>query len=119
VLSIYTFVCPADVMCFYRIGVQSETPSLHRGVMCFSSLSEKLSGWHWFRNCLSYSFGGRFFGMFSRYLALTSSISLDEAARRLISMWLGRLGMSSNSALVMFWTYDMTRSVGSLAWLAS
>jgi hypothetical protein len=36
-------------------------------------------------------------------------------------MWLGvcRLGMFSNSAPVIFWTYDSTLSVGSLSWLAS
>ena len=98
-----TYVCPAGVVCFSRIGVQSETPSSHRGTRCFSSLSEKLSGWHWFRSCISYSFVGRFFGMLSRCLALISSISL-EAARRLIAIWLGvcRLGMCSSSALVMF-----------------
>jgi hypothetical protein len=41
--------------------------------------------------------------MLSRCLALISSISL-EAARRLVAIWLGvcRLGMCSNSALVMF-----------------
>ena len=115
-----TSVCPADVVRFSRIGVQSETPSPHRGARCFSIISEKLSGWRWFRNCLSNYFGGRFFGMFSRCLALISSISL-EAARRLIATWLGvcRLGMCSNSAPAMFWTYDGTPSVGSLAWLAS
>ena len=111
---------PADVVCFSRIGVQHETPSPHRGARCCSNLSEKLSGWHWFRSCFSYSFVGRFFGMLSRCLALISSISL-EVARRLIVIWLGvcRLGMCSNSALVMFWTYASTLSVGSLAWLAS
>ena len=88
--------------------------------MCFSSLSEKLSGRHWFLICLSYSFGGRFFGMLSRCLALVSSMFL-EAARILMAMWLGicKLGMCSNSAPVMFWTYDSTLSVRSLAWLAS
>ena len=96
--------------------------------MCFSSLSEKLSGRHWFLICLSYYFGGRFFGMLSRCLAgmlsrclaLVSSISL-EAARILMAMWLGvcKLGMCSNSAPVIFWTYDSTLSVRSLAWLAS
>ena len=57
-----------------------------------------------------------FSGCFRVFSALLSSISL-EAARRLIAMWLGvcRLGMCSSSALVMFWTYDRTRSVGSLA----
>jgi hypothetical protein len=115
-----TSVCPAGVVCFSRIGVKSLTPSSNRGAKCFSSLSEKLSGRHWFLICLSYSFGGRCFGMLSRYLALVSSISRD-AARRLMAMWLGvyRLGMCSNSAPVMFWTYDSTLSVGSLAWLAS
>ena len=38
VFSICTSVCPADVVCFSRIGVQSETPSPHRGARCFSSL---------------------------------------------------------------------------------
>ena len=115
-----TSVGPADVSCFSRIGVQSETPSPHRGAKCFSSLSEKLSGWHWFRSYLSYSLGSRFFGMLSRCLALISAISL-EAARRLIAIWLGvcRLAMCSNSALVMFWTYDSNMIVGSLALLAS
>ncbi len=58
--------------------------------------------------------------MYSHYFALISSTSL-EVARRLVAMWLGvcRLGMCSSSAPVMFWTYDRTRSVGSLAWLAS
>jgi hypothetical protein len=114
-------VCPSHVVCFSSIGVQSETPSSHRGARCFSNLSEKLSGWHyWFRISLSYSFGGMFFGMFLRCLALISSISL-EAARRHIAMRLGicRLTMCSNSAPAMFWTYDSTLSVGSLAWLAS
>ena len=89
-----TYVCPAGVVCFSRIGVQSVTPSSHRGTKCFSSLSEKLSGRHWFLICLSYSFGGRFFGMLSLCLALVSSISL-EAARRLMAVWLGvcKLGM--------------------------
>ncbi len=113
-------MCHAGVVCFSRIGVQSVTPSSHRGAKCFSSLSEKLSGGHWFIICLSYSFGGRFFGMLSHCLALVSSISLD-AARRLMATWLGvcKLGMCSNYAPVMFWTYDSTLSVGSLAWLAS
>ncbi len=54
--------------------------------------------------------------MFSRSFALISSNSL-EAARRLIAMWLVvcRLGMCYSSAHVVFWTYDRTRSVGSLA----
>ncbi len=112
-------MCPAGVVCFSRIGVQSVTPSSHRGAKCFSSLSEKLSDRHWFLICLSYSFGGRFFGMLSRCLALVSSMSL-EAARRLMAMWLGvcKLGKCSNYAPVMFWTYDSTLRVGSLAWLA-
>jgi hypothetical protein len=57
--------------------------------------------------------------MLSRCLALVSSISL-EAARRLMAMLLGvfNLGMCSNSAPVMFWTYYSTLSVGSLAWLS-
>ena len=103
VFSLCTSVFPAVVVCFSRIGVQFETPSPHRGATCFSSLSEKLSGRHWFSRCLSYSFGGRVFGMSSRCLALVSSISL-EATRRLIAMWLGvcELGMCSNSAPVMF-----------------
>ena len=115
-----TSVCPASVVCFSRIGVQSVTPSSHRGAKCFSSLSEKLSDRHWFLICLSYSFAGRFFRMLSRCLALVSSISL-ESARRLMAMWLGvcKLGKCYNSALVMFWTYDSTLSVGSLTWLAS
>ena len=115
-----TSVCPSGVVCFSRIGVQSVTPSSHRGVGRFSSLSEKSSGRHWFLICLSYYFGGMFFEIWSRCLALVSSISL-EAARRLVAMWLGvcKLGMCSNSAPVMFWTYDSTLSVGSLAWLAS
>jgi hypothetical protein len=116
----YTSVRHACVMYVSRIGVQFVTLSSHRGAKCFNSLLEKLSGWHWFLICLSYCFGGRFFGIMSRCLALVSSISM-EAARRLIAMWLGvcKLGMCSNSALVMFWTYDSTLSVGSLAWLAS
>jgi len=44
VFSMFTSVCPADVVCFSRIGVQSETPSPHRGAKCYNSLSEKLSG---------------------------------------------------------------------------
>jgi hypothetical protein len=58
--------------------------------------------------------------MLSRCLDLISYISL-EAARRLIARWLGvcRLGICYNFAPVMFWTYDITPSVGSLAWLAS
>ncbi len=56
--------------------------------------------------------------MLSRCSALISSISL-EAARRLIAMWLGvcRVGMCSHSTPVMFWTYDSTLSIESLAWL--
>ena len=46
VFSMCTYVCPADVVCFSRIGVQSVTPSSHRGAMCFSSLSENLSVRH-------------------------------------------------------------------------
>ena len=120
VLSMMTSICLVGVKCFSRIGVQSVTPSSHTGARCFNSLSEKFSGRHWFLICLSYSFGGRFFGMLSRFLALVSSISL-KAVRRLVAMWLGvcRMGMCSNFALVMFWTYDSTLSVGSLAWLAS
>jgi hypothetical protein len=40
-----------------------------------------------------------------------------EAALRLVAVWLGacRLGMCSNSAPAMLWTYDKIRSVGSLA----
>ena len=70
--------------------------------------------------CLSYSLGGRFFGILCRCLALVSSISL-EALLRLVAMWLGvcRLGTCSSSALAMFRRYDSTLSVGSLAWLAS
>jgi hypothetical protein len=114
-----TSVCLAGVVCISRIGDESKTPSSRRGAMCFSSLSEKLSDWQWFRSRLSYSFGGSFFGMVSRCLALFSSIS-PEAARRLIAIWLGvcRLGICSNSAPVMPWTYDSTLSVGSLACLA-
>ena len=61
-----------------------------------------------------------FFRMFSRCLALISYISL-EVARRLLATWLGvwMLSICSNSAPVMFWTYDSTMSVVSLAWLAS
>jgi len=108
-------MCPLDVVCFSRIDVQFETPSPHRRARCFLSLSEYLSGWHCFRICLVCSFVGRFVGMCSRRLALIPSTSL-EATLRLIAMWLGacRLGMQSNFALAMFWTYDMTRSVGSL-----
>ncbi len=120
VFSMWTFVCLVGVVCFSRIGVQSEAPSFQRGARCLSSLSEKLGGWHWSRSCLLYSLRGRFFGMFSRVLALISSSSL-EAARRPLAMWFGvwRLGMCSRSSPVMFWTYARTRSVGSLAWLAS
>ena len=75
VLSMKTSMCPVGVMCFSRIDVQSVTPSSHNGARCFSKLSEKLSGRHWFLICLSYYFGGRFFGMLSRCLALVSSIS--------------------------------------------
>jgi hypothetical protein len=109
-------VCLVGIVCFSRIGVQSETPSPQKGARCISSLSEKLSGWHWSRSCLLYSFCGSFFGMFPRVLALISSNSL-EAPRRLIAMWFGvcRLGMCSSSAPVMLWIYDRTRSVGSLA----
>ena len=108
-------MCLVGVVCFYRIGVQSETPSSHRGARCLSSLSEKLSGWCWSRNCLLYFFR-KFFVIFPRFFAFISSNYL-EAARRLVVMWFGvcRLGMCSNSALVMLWTYDRTRSVGSLA----
>ena len=114
--NMYTLVCPVDVLCFSRIGVQSKTPSPHRGARCSSSLSEYFSGWHWFRICLVYSFGGRFVGIYSRRLALIPSTSL-EAALRLIAMWLGacRLGVCSNSTLAMFRTYNRTRGVRSLA----
>jgi hypothetical protein len=96
-----TSICPSGVVCFSRIGVQSVTPSFHIRARCFISLSEKLSGSHWFLFCLSYSFGGMCFEMLSRCLALVSSISL-EVARRLVAMWLGvcKLGMCSNSALL-------------------
>ena len=115
-----TSVCPVGVMSFSRIGVQSVTPTFHSGAKCFSTLSEKLSGWHWALICLSYAFGGRIFGILYRCFALVSSISL-EALLRLVAMWLGvcRLGMCYNSAPDMFWTYASTMSVGSLAWLAS
>ena len=58
--------------------------------------------------------------MLSRCLALVLSISL-ESVRRLLAIWLWvcRLGMCSNSAPGMFWTYDSTLSVESLAWFAS
>jgi hypothetical protein len=120
VLSMCTSVCHVGVMCLSRIGVQSVTPTSHRGAKCFSSLSEKLSGRYWALICLSYSFGGRFFGILCRCLALVSSISL-EALLILLDMWLGvcRLGMCSNSAPDMFRTYESTLSVESLAWLAS
>jgi hypothetical protein len=103
VFSMWTYVCPVGVVCFSRIGVQSETPSPHRGARCLSSLSKKLSGWHWYRNRLLYSFCGRFFGIFSRFYALISSNSL-EAARRPIVVWFGvcRLGMCSICALLCF-----------------
>ena len=47
-------------------------------------------------------------------------LSLD-AARRLMAMrlWGYKVDMCYNSALVMFWTYYSTLSVGSLARLAS
>jgi hypothetical protein len=120
VLSMCTSMCPVGDRCFYRNCVQFVTPSSHIGAKCLRSLSEKLSGRHWVLICLPYSFGGRFLGILSRCLALVSSISLD-AFRRLVAMWLVvcRFGMCSNSALVMFWTYDRTLSVGSLARLAS
>jgi hypothetical protein len=53
--------------------------------------------------------------MFSRLFALIPSTSLD-AVVRLVAMWLGscRLDMCSNSAPVMFWTQERTRSVESL-----
>ena len=75
VWSMRTSVCPVVVVCFSRIGVQSMTPSSHNGAKCFSNLSENLSGRHWILICLSYSFGGRLFGMLSRCLVLVSSIS--------------------------------------------
>jgi len=39
----------------------------------------------------------------------------------ILAMWLGawRLGVCSSSAPAMCWMYDRTRSVESLAWLAS
>ncbi len=119
-LSMCTSVFPVGVMCLSRIGVQSMTPTSHNGARCFRSLSEKLSGRHWDLICLSYSLGGRLFGILCRWLALVSSISL-EALLRLVDMWLGvcRLGMSYNSAPVMCRMYDSTLSVGNLAWLAS
>ena len=96
-------MCPVGVVFFSRIGVHSEAPSPQRGARCLSSLSEKLSGWHWSRDCLLYSLCTRFFRMFSRVLALISSSSL-EVARRLLAMWLEvcRLDMCSSSAPVMF-----------------
>ncbi len=120
VLSMCTSVFPVGVVCLSRIGVPSMTPTSHSGAMCFRSLSEKLSGRHWVLICLSYSLGGRFFGMICRWLALVSSISL-EALLRLMAMWLGvcRLGMCSNYAPDMCRMYDSTLRVGSLAWLAS
>ena len=120
VLSMMTSICPVGVKCFSRIGVQSVTPSSHSGARCFNILSEKFSGRHWFLISLSYSFGGRFFGMLWRCLALMSSVSC-EALLRLVAMWLVvcRLGMCSSSAPDMFWMYDSTLSVGSLAWFAS
>ena len=59
VLIMCISVCPVCVVCFSRIGVHSVTPTSHSGAKCFSSLSENLSGRHWFLICLSYSFGGR------------------------------------------------------------
>ena len=76
-------MCSIGVVCFSRIGVQSETPSPHRGASCLSNLFEKLSGWRWSRNCFKCC--GSFFGMFSRFFALISANSL-EAARRLIAI---------------------------------
>ncbi len=109
-------MCPSGVLCFSRTCVQSKTPSPHRGARYLSSLTAKLSDWHWSRNCLLYPFGGRVFGMFSRFFALVSSISL-EAALRMIAMWfeICRLGMCSSSAPIMSWMYDRNRSDGSLA----
>jgi len=75
VSSMSNSACPTVVVCFSRIGVQSETPSPHRGAMCFSSLSEKLSGWHWFRRCLSYFLVVGFSGFF-RVVWLRSRLSL-------------------------------------------
>ena len=75
VLSMRTSLCLVGVVCFSRIGVQFVTPSSHNGARCFSNMSKKLSGRHWYLICLSYAFGGRFFGMLSLCLALVSSIS--------------------------------------------
>ena len=99
----HTSMRSVDVVCFPRIGVQSKTPSPHRGTRCFNNLSKYLRDWHWFRICLVSSFGWRFVGMFSRRFALIPSTSL-EAALRLIAMWLGdcKLDMCSYSAPVMF-----------------
>jgi hypothetical protein len=83
--NMYTSACPAGVICFSRISVQSVTPSPHRGARCFNSLSEYLRGWHWFRICLVYAFGGRFVGMISRRLSLIPSTSM-EAALKLVAM---------------------------------
>ena len=52
-VSMYMSVRPSKVVCFSRIGVQSETPSSHRGASFFNSMSEYLSEWHWFRSCLA------------------------------------------------------------------
>jgi len=38
--SMYMLVCLSGVVCFYRIGVQSDTPSSHRGGRCLSILSK-------------------------------------------------------------------------------
>ena len=36
----YMSMCPSGVVCFSRIGVQSDTPSSHKGARYFSILTE-------------------------------------------------------------------------------
>ena len=51
--SMCRWVRPSDIVCFPSIGDQSRTLFSHKGAKCFSSLSEYLSDWRWFRSCLA------------------------------------------------------------------
>ena len=52
-LSIWSCVCPDDVVCVFSILVQSLTPSPHRGAKCFKSLSAYRRSWHRARTSLA------------------------------------------------------------------
>ena len=97
--NMYMRVCPSGVVHFSSIGVHSFTLFSQKGAMRLSSLSQYLSGWHWFRSCLAQSFGRRFSGMCSRRLALISTTSFMDIIMR-VATWLVAcmLVMCSSSA---------------------